>query len=231
MSAGSNADAGNGSLDGVSGLQGRSTSPPANPTSTSSKRTGKSSADPNVMAAGVLRVGVSRKDLRSGGNVSSKRKCIIVDIDGTVALMGKGQEGRRGPYDWDRVGEDDPNEPVIELLWLIRCGRSWLNHSPFSRLAFTIIFVSGRKEQCRQQTWAWLRKNGVVPDLEVTEGYQLLMRGDNDNRPDHELKLEILEQQILPRYDVMFVIDDRDAVVKMWRAQGLTCLQVAEGGF
>lgn len=163
--------------------------------------------------------------------MDNRRKCVIVDIDGTVALMRKGQEGKRGPYDWSRVGEDDPNEPVIELVWLIRCARSWLGMSPFSPLPFTIIFVSGRKEQCRQETWTWLRKNGVVPDAEITEGYQLLMRGDNDNRPDYELKLEILEQQILPRYKPMFAIDDRDAVVKMWRDQGITCLQVAEGKF
>ena len=36
---------------------------------------------------------------------------ILVDIDGTVALM-----GARSPYDWHRVGEDTPNQAVIEAV-------------------------------------------------------------------------------------------------------------------
>jgi hypothetical protein len=32
-------------------------------------------------------------------------------------------------------------------------------------------------------------------------------------------------------FDVQFVLDDRDQVVEMWRAMGLTCLQVAPGNF
>lgn len=159
------------------------------------------------------------------------RKCIIVDIDGTIALMGKGQEGRRGFYDWDRVGEDDPNEPVLWLLKMIQLGRMVAMRTPYERIPFVIVFTTGRKEQCREQTWAWMRRMGAVPDLEVTEGYLLLMRGDKDNRPDHEVKLEMLEQQILPRWEPILAIDDRDEVVKMWRAQGITCLQVAEGAF
>ncbi|MFC7644091.1 hypothetical protein ACFQX6_27630 [Streptosporangium lutulentum] len=35
----------------------------------------------------------------------------IVDIDGTLALRGD-----RGPYDWDRVGEDLPNHPVVTIV-------------------------------------------------------------------------------------------------------------------
>ena len=33
------------------------------------------------------------------------------------------------------------------------------------------------------------------------------------------------------QYDVEFVLDDRDRVVKMWRDRGLKVLQVAEGDF
>jgi len=29
----------------------------------------------------------------------------------------------------------------------------------------------------------------------------------------------------------LFVLDDRDQVVNMWREQGFKCLQVAEGNF
>ena len=35
----------------------------------------------------------------------------IVDIDGTVAIMGD-----RSPFDWARVGEDLPKSPVITVV-------------------------------------------------------------------------------------------------------------------
>lgn len=157
--------------------------------------------------------------------MDNRRKCVIVDIDGTVALMRKGQEGKRGPYDWDRVDEDDPNWDVIELVQLLILANRAQRASPFfPDRGFDLVMVSGRKEQCRARTKSWLAGFGIIPAL-------LLMRPDSDNRPDHELKLEILQRDILPLYNVMFAIDDRDAVVKMWRDQGITCLQVAEGAF
>ena len=48
---------------------------------------------------------------------------------------------------------------------------------------------------------------------------------------DTIIKKDIYEQWIKPRFNVRFVLDDRDRVVKMWREQGLKVLQVAEGDF
>ena len=31
--------------------------------------------------------------------------------------------------------------------------------------------------------------------------------------------------------NVLFILDDRNGVVEMWRSLGLKCLQVAEGNF
>ena len=41
-----------------------------------------------------------------------KEKCIIVDIDGTVALM----QGNRGPFEWHKVNGDKPNTWVINII-------------------------------------------------------------------------------------------------------------------
>ena len=57
------------------------------------------------------------------------------------------------------------------------------------------------------------------------------MRQNSDRRPDDVIKAEIYETCIEPYYNVLYVFDDRDRVVKMWREKGLTCLQVAEGNF
>lgn len=144
----------------------------------------------------------------------SMERAVIVDVDGTVALMGKGIEGRRGPFDWDRVGEDDPNQPVIDLVADLRS------------LGYRVIFLSGRDEVCRPATESWLMHHAGLQPEDV-----VLMRRRKDNRPDNEVKAEIYERHVAPNYSVKYVLDDRNQVVKMWRSLGLTVLQVADGDF
>lgn len=139
---------------------------------------------------------------------TSLPEAIIVDIDGTIAAKRMG-EGERGWHEYHRVGEDDPKPIVIGLV------RTLAETSK-------IIFVSGRKDHCREQTRAWLHSNVGRWTLDC----QLLMRADGDNRRDDLVKAEIFEDHIAPFYNVLFTLDDRQRVVDMWRAKGLTCLQV-----
>jgi predicted kinase len=86
-----------------------------------------------------------------------------------------------------------------------------------------ILLVSGRPiDQCGIATEDWLKRMDVPYD-------HLFMRASGDNREDTIIKKEILD--LLPKERIDFCIDDRNSVVKMWRDQGLFCLQVAEGDF
>jgi hypothetical protein len=88
-----------------------------------------------------------------------------------------------------------------------------------------IVVMSGRKEQCRRQTEMWL-------DAQKIEFAELILRAERDDRPDHKTKADLYRRFVAPRYEVAFVIDDRDSVVRMWRtAFKLTVCQVAEGNF
>jgi hypothetical protein len=136
-------------------------------------------------------------------------KLWLVDIDGTLALRGD-----RDPYDWDRVGEDQPNPPVVAIVQALL------------RDEHRIAYVSGRKERCRRQTETWLCAH--VGYWDDTEG--LWMRGNGDNRPDTIVKREIYEKHFAEQ-QVFGVIDDRATVVAMWRLLGLTVIQVDEGNF
>jgi predicted kinase len=140
------------------------------------------------------------------------RKAIIVDIDGTVAV-----KGDRSPYDWHRVREDTPNEATISAVSM-----AWA-------AGHAVLFTSGRDEVCREDTEAWLGEQV----LQVRGDYDthLFMRPAGDTRKDSVVKLELFDQHIRDHYDVRFVLDDRDQVVRMWRSLGLTCFQVAEGSF
>jgi hypothetical protein len=55
------------------------------------------------------------------------------------------------------------------------------------------------------------------------------MRKIGDFRPDEVLKKEWLDE-VGPE-NIKMIFDDRDKVVKMWRDNGITCLQVAPGNF
>jgi hypothetical protein len=132
----------------------------------------------------------------------------LVDIDGTVALM-----AGRSPYDESRVGEDRPNEPVIRVVRALHAA------------GYRIVFCSGRTDACSGDTAAWLDEHVGVP-------YEALhMRSAGDQRKDSIVKAEIFEEHIRHAYRVVGVLDDRMQVVRMWRALGLTVLQVAEGDF
>lgn len=133
---------------------------------------------------------------------------LLVDVDGTVALMGD-----RSPYAWDRVGEDRPNRPVIDLVRLLHAA------------GYPVVFLSGRDGSARAATEAWLAEHLGLP-------FELFMRAPGDNRKDALVKRELFDAHIAPRYRVHLVLDDRDQVVRMWRDElGLTCLQVANGAF
>lgn len=145
-------------------------------------------------------------------------KAIIIDLDGTLCNVShRVHHIQKEPKDWqgffDACVDDTPNPAIVEL------------YDMASFYGYCIIYVSGRPETHRAQTQAWLK-------LHCVEFYMLLlMRPAGDYRPDHEVKRELYEQHIAGKYEVLFVVDDRASVVRMWRSLGLTCLQCAEGEF
>jgi predicted kinase len=140
--------------------------------------------------------------------------CIIVDIDGTLAL-----HTHRGPYQYELCGTDDLNEQVARVVGMYRDE------------GMGVVICSGREAKTMpdspvdiyDETELWLEKNDVDWD-------ELLMRAEGDMRKDSIVKREFLEQ-IITRWNPVLVIDDRDQVVSMWREAGLECWQVAPGAF
>lgn len=137
------------------------------------------------------------------------RRAYIFDIDGTLAHLDP--ENPREWHDYGRVGED-----IIDLNVLRMVHYAW-DHA-------TIILVSGRRDDCRDETEQWLHDNGVPFD-------HLFMRKAGDERNDDIVKYELFDEHIRRRYNVLGVFDDRNRVVAMWRAIGLKCYQVADGDF
>lgn len=146
--------------------------------------------------------------------------CIIVDIDGTLAHM----DGR-SPYDYSKVHTDIVDENVREVV------RRYAERDPQLEIPDTyIIIVSGRDATCAKETMDWLVDN-KIPFDEMYMRDPELVDEKGDKLDDTIIKRDIYLKNIKPRYNVRFVLDDRDRVVKMWREQGLKVLQVAEGDF
>lgn len=136
-----------------------------------------------------------------------KPEAIIVDIDGTLA-----HTTGRSPYDNSLVHTDTVDKIVLELVQK--------EHS----LGTTVIVLSGRKDDCRDVTDKWLRDKGV-------EFEHLYMRDYRDDRNDAIVKNELFDKYVRDNYRIKYVLDDRNRVVKRWRALGLKTLQVEDGDF
>lgn len=139
---------------------------------------------------------------------SGQRPAIVVDIDGTLAHM-----NGRSPYDESRVGEDEFDYAVAAAV----TGMAKLTGSK-------VIVLSGRTEAAREATEKWLEANAFVY-------HSLLMRKSGDSRPDYIVKNEIYDTEVIPRFDILAVFDDRDQVVRHLRKRGITVFQVAPGRF
>lgn len=138
-------------------------------------------------------------------------KVIICDLDGTLALLGD-----RTPYDASSAEHDLLNAPIASILQVYSKQKDQL---------IDLFLLSGRYERYRKQTENWLKKHKII------HYKHLFLRKDTDFRKDVLYKKEIYEKYIEGKYDVLFVLEDRDQVVKMWREVGLTCLQVDYGNF
>tara|TARA_B110000211_G_scaffold233016_1_gene298114 strand:- start:964 stop:1854 length:891 start_codon:yes stop_codon:yes gene_type:complete len=135
-------------------------------------------------------------------------KAIICDLDGTLCLL-----NGRSPYSGMGCIDDIPNSPVVKII------------EKFQKDGHKIIFFSGRTDDSKEQTEAWLDKHGINYEL-------LVMRAAKDQRKDAILKREMFDQNIAGKFQVDFVLDDRNQVVDMWRLDlGLACLQVYYGDF
>jgi len=147
------------------------------------------------------------------------RDAIICDLDGTLADVAHRRHHVSGQHkNWDAffraMGDDPVIEPVLLLL------QAWINHHG----ANSVYFTTGRPEEYRDVTVAWLRNIGLPTD-------NLFMRADGDYRADHVVKRQMLEYIRRDGTEVRFVVDDRQTVVDMWREEGLICLQAAKGDF
>lgn len=139
---------------------------------------------------------------------------IIVDLDGTLAI----HDGR-DPFDAERCDEDLVDMAVHDIVEAMT--------SRYGEL--TVFFLSGREgtESIAGKTRQWLSEAFVLDYM----NFHLVQRAEGDMRPDFNVKYDLFNEHIRGRYNVLFALDDRDQVVRLWREMGIRTPQVGYGNF
>lgn len=157
-------------------------------------------------------------------------KWFIFDLDGTLAnidarrkLAKDTAKPGKNKMNWDtffnpsNIGLDKPNHAVIKMAQIL------------AESGHMIAIFSGRSQRMAWSTKSWLVKNNVPWCM-------LKMRpikGQDAFTPDDDLKQSWLDDfaDDVGKHNILGVFDDRKKVVDMWRKNGLTCFQVADGDF
>ena len=148
------------------------------------------------------------------------KRAVIFDLDGTIFDPSHRLHHLDGEKDWkafhDAMDEDPTIEAVAELARILHrasvagCGID------------AVLLVTARHDDPKYR-----RMTEDALQLHDIPYHHLYMRANDDTRPDHVVKAEILERILDEGYEPMLAVDDRPSIIAMWRAHGITALQCA----
>jgi FMN phosphatase YigB (HAD superfamily) len=147
-------------------------------------------------------------------------KIVIFDLDGTLSDDSHREHHiRNHPQNWEEYNKhqllDPPNIAITKMFEVFLHSKS-----------IKPVIITGRTERYRNKTVEWIKKHINLGDSFP----DLFMKHNDDFRTGHFFKRETVEKLMI-NHDVLFVVDDRDSAVKMWRDEGFTCLQCRYGDF
>lgn len=142
---------------------------------------------------------------------------VVLDLDGTLAdCTHRLHHIKPKPANWEAFfGACASDTPIAKIVAIAK-GLFFTGHN--------IEIWTARCESVREQTKRWLQQAGVPYA-------HLIMRAVGDHRDDTVLKMEWLEKAKNEGLPVDLVFEDRKRLVEMYRAAGVTCVQVAKGDF
>lgn len=147
-------------------------------------------------------------DIKKIDNENKPFKCIVVDIDGTLA-----HKGDRNPFDWNKVKEDVV-DPAVRLVT-----------NAVNDLEDVKVFIAtGRDGICIDLCNEWLDEENIMYN-------DIFIRPENDMRPDWVVKEEIWDKLNKDGYEIVAMFDDRLQVVRRARMLGYKVFHVEYNNF
>tara|TARA_B100000035_G_C20971280_1_gene541153 strand:+ start:106 stop:537 length:432 start_codon:yes stop_codon:yes gene_type:complete len=142
--------------------------------------------------------------------MTTDKKIVICDIDGTVANNDHRQHLLKGFKTWDlffnALDKDTPILEVIEyVLKLYSNGKK-------------IVFITGRPERFRKPTLRWLSR---YFDFELN----VFMRGNNDIRHKKLVKKDIFTNNFNSE-QIYIAIENDLELIDLWKSLGLQVKEI-----
>lgn len=134
-------------------------------------------------------------------------KTVLFDLDGTIAdtmtyeKHHKGKKGKNSDFAKEAL-EVGVNNDILEKM-----------HKAKDK-GHNVVILTARSAHYREETKKWLHKHGVPHDA-------LVMRPTDNDKKDQVVKRELLEENILPKFDVNKAYDDRAKNRKMFDKLGI----------
>jgi len=138
---------------------------------------------------------------------------VIFDLDGTIAddmtyeKHHKGKNGKNPDFAKEALHVDTFDKIVEKMKKAKDRGEA-------------VVILTARSAHYRQETKQWLHSNDIPYDA-------LVMRPTDDpKQSDKGLKKELLEEDILPHFNVIKAYDDKNKNVKMFKKHGIKAKKV-----
>jgi uncharacterized HAD superfamily protein len=144
-----------------------------------------------------------------------RRDAVVFDLDGTLAetmTFEKHHKGKNGKNEnfANEAREVETRDKIVKKL------------REFKDEGEAVVILTARSAHYRSETKAWLHKNNIPYDA-------LIMRPTDDTKQkDKSLKRELLEEDILPKFDVKKAYDDKKKNRKMFEKLGIDAKYVKE---
>jgi phosphoglycolate phosphatase-like HAD superfamily hydrolase len=142
---------------------------------------------------------------------STRPPLAVFDLDGTLAdTRHRLPFLERRPRDWTAFFAAAGRDPLLEegaalaATWATTC---------------EIAYVTGRPERYRRATLDWLGRHGLPPG-------RLWMRPNDDRRPAHTTKLDVL-RRLARSHTVRVVVDDDELVCDALSRAGFPVVRAA----
>jgi uncharacterized HAD superfamily protein len=142
-----------------------------------------------------------QKPLHKRGNT------VVFDLDGTLAdnmtweKHHKAKNGKNANFAAEAL-EVGTNKKIVEKL------------QEAKQDGDNIVILTARSAHYRDETKKWLAKNGIEYDA-------LVMRPTDNQDKDKKVKRDLLEEDILPKFDVKTAYDDKKKNRKMFEKLGV----------
>lgn len=142
------------------------------------------------------------------------KTAVIFDMDGTLADVSSirhhlnkfDSTQRRVMKHFHRFHAESVSVPAHDYV---------VNASQVAHMmGHAVLVVTARKHMWRHHTAWWLAIHDVPSDM-------LMMRGNDDNRKDYEVKKDMLDT-IRKAYNVIHAWDDNPSIIKLWTEEGIS---------